>query len=472
MVLDILVFSFLHLVAIGFACQALLTKRDPRSALGWTVTLVFLPVIGLALYLVFGIGRAQSKAERIMHKLAHIEDNMPIPAEININHLPPTDDEKTLANLAFKLSATPLTGGNTVLPLHNGNNAYPEMLNAINNARDHVFLSSYIFNYGKVGMEFVHALENAHKRGVDVRVIVDGIGALYSWRKPWRILKDHGVSTVRFRPPTLFPPNFGINLRSHRKVMICDQIGFTGGMNIADGDVLKPGKKLATEIQDIQFQITGPVVNQLRRAFLINWAFCTDQISILQPVSAPDDGTCFCRVIIDGPGNDGDALKDVICGAINFSKKSVRIMMPYFLPPPGLMESLRSAALRGVDVRIVLPAKNNLVYMNWAMERILPDLVKAGVRIWYQKPPFAHTKLVLVDDFYSLIGSANLDARSLLLNFELDMEIYDNQLHAKLADYINERIATGKELTEEYFKNLSLFKKLRNSLIWIFSPYL
>lgn len=471
MVLKLILLGIIHLIALGFACQALLTKRDPRSALGWTAVLVFLPIAGLVIYLIFGIGRAQSRAEKIMRRISHVESRFQIDNTCNDRSDLGSPEANLLSRTAGALSGAPLCAGNRLEPLHDGDAAYPAMIEAIEKAKEHVFLSTYIFNYGEVARKFIKALVDARGRGVDVRVLVDGVGALYSRRKPWKILEEKGVKTTRFRPPSLIPPRFGINLRSHRKVLVCDNIGFTGGMNIADDDAFRLDPDAPHHIQDVQFKCEGPIVNQLRRAFLLNWGFCAGQITKLAPIDAGAPGSAHCRVIVDGPGKDGDALLDVVCAAVNMARESIRIMTPYFLPPAPLTAALRSAGQRGADVRVVLPAKNNLAYMNWAMERIIPDLLRANVRVWYQKPPFAHTKLMTVDGFYTLLGSANMDSRSLLLNFELEMEVYDPAFHDQIAGFINSRIATGRELTMEYFKNMSLPAKLRNSASWIFSPY-
>lgn len=461
-----------HLLALCFAARVLLTKRDPRSALGWSVALIFLPVIGLIVYLIFGIGRAQSRAEKIMQRKAEISKQYAFTADKLPPAKLPVPEGQRLAELGANLAGLPLCGGNRITPLHNGDEAYPAMLAAIENASQHIFLSTYIFNYGVAAKEFIAALVAAKDRGVDVRVLVDGIGSLYSWRKPVDILAKKGVKTTRFRPLFQWPPNLGINLRSHRKCLVCDAIGFTGGMNISDGNLLKLNPRKKGKIQDVQFMCEGPIVSQLRRAFLLNWAFCTNDTTPLPALEEEPQGPCDCRVVIDGPGDDRDALNDIICGAVNLAQKSVIIMTPYFLPTPPLMAALKSAGQRNVDVRIILPGHNNLAYMAWATERILPELLPWGVRVWHQAPPFAHTKLLAVDGFYSLIGSANMDSRSLLLNFELNMEIYDRAFHDRLAAFMLSTLQNGHEVTLEELKRLSLPARLRSALIWIFSPYL
>lgn len=468
--MEIFYLVLIHCVSLCAACHALLTKTDPRAALGWTALLIFLPVFGLIIYLIFGISRAQSRAEKIMRKIAALAKQYPHPTAWRKASF--TNPEALrISEIGDRLTTFPLYPDNEVTPFHNGDEAYPAMLQAIEQAQNHVFLSTYIFNYGEVAQKFINALINAKNRGVDARVLVDGIGALYSWKKPWKILRENGVPTIRFRPPKLFPPQFGINLRSHRKVLVCDSIGFTGGMNISDGNVLAIHRKGLSHIQDMHFRFRGPVVSELRQGFLLNWSFCIGQFSPLPKFMDKAAGQCKCRVVVDGPGNDADALYDIICGAIDMARKTIRIMTPYFLPPSYLYGALRQAAQRGVDTRVILPGINNLAYMSWATERILPDLLKAGVRVWHQAPPFAHTKLLAIDGFYSLVGSANLDSRSLKLNFELNMEIYDETFHTHLVDYMDSTLESGREVTLRDLQNLSLPTRLRDAASWIFSPY-
>ena len=453
-------------VAVG---HALLTKHDPRAALGWTVAALLLPLVGPLLYATFGISRAESHASRMMRQQEPLEPDYAHPP---FPELPPEQVPEyilSMERIGRRLTEQHLCGGNALTPLRNGDEAYPAMLKAIREAKEHVFLCTYIFNAGKTATDFGNAMAEAAERGVDVRLLVDGIGMLYSWRKPWKKLAERGVSVAMFLPPRLFPPNFSINLRNHRKMLVCDGTAFTGGMNISDDNIAAGKTKY---VQDVHFHCQGPIVDQLRRAFLLNWGFCTGKYTPLPPASALPTGESRCRIIMDGPGSEADVLNDIYCGVINAARQSVRIMTPYFLPSHGFVSALRSAAQRGVDVQVVLPAKNNLFYVHWAQFRLLPTLLEAGVRVWYQPPPFAHTKLLTVDYYYSQIGSANLDTRSLRLNFELNMEIFDKRFCGDVAGFIDQVIGKSKEITAGELKSLSLPIKLRNAGCWIFSPYL
>ena len=457
-----------HLLSWPAACHALLKKRDPRSALGWTATVFLLPVIGPLLYMVFGISRAESRAEKLMHESAVHEPAYP-QAELPTVSGDIPDHIRRMARMGKRLTGQQLCGGSTLIPLHNGDEAYPAMLKAIDAASDHVWLLTYIFNAGRMASAFNAALQAAHRRGVDVRVLVDGVGALYSWHKPWKDLRAAGIPVSIFRPLRLLPPDLGINLRNHRKLLICDVQAFSGGMNIADDNLQSPSPHC---VQDMHFRCHGPIVAHLRRAFLINWGFSTGEYTPLPHLDDSPTGQSYCRVIMDGPGNNADVLHDLYCGAINNASRSIRIMTPYFLPTHDLMAALRSAAQRGADVRIVLPQQNNLPFVHWASMRLLPELLRSGVRIWHQPPPFAHTKLLAVDGYYSQFGSANLDARSLRLNFELNTEVFDRTFHDHLASHMDDRARLGQEVTLASLDSLCLPVRLRNSACWLFSPYL
>ena len=459
----------IHILSWIAVCHALLTKHDPRAALGWTVTALLLPLVGPILYACFGISRAESHASRIMRRQQPLEPDYAHPpfSKVPPEHVP--ENIARMEHVGRVLTEQHLSCGNELTPLCNGDQAYPAMLDAIRQARDHVFLCTYIFNSGQIATAFGEALADAAARNVDVRLLVDGIGMLYSLRKPWKKLAARGVKTALFMPPRLFPPNLSINLRNHRKMLVCDSVAFTGGMNISDDNIAEGKTKY---VQDMHFQCEGPIVDQLRRAFLLNWGFCTNHYTPLPPASSLPRGESRCRIIMDGPGSEADILNDIYCGVINAARKSIRIMTPYFLPSHGLVSALRSAGQRGVDVRVVLPAKNNLFYVHWAQFRLLPTLLEAGVRVWHQPPPFAHTKLLAVDGYYVQIGSANLDARSLRLNFELNMEVFDPHAHDYIAGHIDRAISTGREITRDELAGLSLPVKLRNAACWIFSPYL
>jgi cardiolipin synthase len=225
-------------------------------------------------------------------------------------------------------------------------------------------------------------------------------------------------------------------------------------------------------VVDTHFRLNGPIVRQIERIFLDDWEFITgERISQRESLST-EAGMARCRSIVEGPDEDIDSLTAVLIGAVSSAHRRVSIMTPYFLPPRDLTGALQSAALRGVEVSVILPSWNNLPFMHWATRNMLWELLQRGVRVYYQPPPFAHTKLLLVDEDYAQIGSANLDPRSLRLNFELVVEVYDRGFAQVLAEHLNSTRDRSVEVFLEELDGRPLPVKLRDSVAWLFSPYL
>lgn len=462
-------------VTVLGAGHALLTKRDPRSAAVWVSLCVFFPVVGVLAYLALGNNRIRTRARRL-HALPPQEQPAPPLAReyIAAEHLV-APEYRNLAYLGLAASGNELLTGNSVEALYCGENAYPAMLLAIREARRHVYLATYIFDSRGIGAEFVEALGAARARGVEVRVLLDGFGEFYSLPRVGGRLRRAGVTVARFLQPRLWPPNFTLNLRNHRKILAIDgELAFTGGMNIRNKHIAVPGVRPA-QVIDVHFRLRGPIVTQIEEVFAADWLFSAREAlppppSAAQVTTLPEEAEC--RVIVDGPNEDLDKLLWVLVGAISAARASIRIMTPYFLPPRELAVALQTAAMRGVEVTIVLPAHNNFPFMTWATTHTLGELLMTGVRVHFYTGPFLHTKLLLVDDYYAQIGSSNLDPRSLRLNFELAVEIYDHAFGGQVAAHFVEILAESRELSFETWQRRSLPRRLRDAVFWVFSPYL
>lgn len=470
---ETLILLLFHAVlAPATAVHALLNKREPRGAFGWIAVCIVTPLAGPLLYLLFGLNRTRNRAQRFaMPSLASgkrgtaVAHLHPLPED-----LPATFDE--LARSGLALSRHALLGGHRVEPLFNGEAAYPAMLEAIDGATERICLTTYILDHDETGERFAGALAKAAERGVDVRVLVDGFGELYSFPRASRRLERAGVRVARFLPPRLLPPSLSINMRNHHKILtVDDRVGFTGGMNIGDRHRLEqPGKAQPTA--DIQFRIYGPAVAQLTAEFLRTWVFATGEAIDHVPVPRDGGGDLCCRTLTDGPDEDLDRLIMLLSAAISSARHSIRIMTPYFLPPRDLIGALQAAAVRGIDVHIVLPGRSNLRFIDWATRNMLWELLFRGVRVSYQPAPFNHGKLFVVDDFYSLIGSTNWDSRSLRLNFELQVEVYGAQLAQHLSQHIDQAAGSGREVTLAEVDGRAAPTHLRDAACWLFSPYL
>tara|TARA_R110002049_G_scaffold30385_2_gene104204 strand:- start:749 stop:2125 length:1377 start_codon:yes stop_codon:yes gene_type:complete len=458
----------MHLTpAIYSVYHILLYKRDTRSALGWIMACIFIPFGGPVAYFLFGINRVRSRARNLNRRLFKIGYEFGLKRSI-----PQGQFEKGIRAIGYHITGTELCQGNTIEVFHNGEQAYPAMLEAIKQAKNRVLLTTYILNTDKTGRAFINALSEAIERGVDVRVLVDGIGELYSWPKASSLLMKNNVPVAKFLPPSLFPPNFYLNMRNHRKLLVIDNdLAFAGGMNISDDNISLTNKP--RKISDIHFSFRGPFVNDLSKLFYDDWLLATgEQLKNDVKASITTNGDTPCRVIPDGPGDDMDFLALTIQAVIATASESIEIMTPYFVPSRELISSLQSAALRGVRVRIVLPEKNNLFYMHWANRNTLSELLQLNIEIFYQAPPFCHSKLLCVDHEYCMVGSANLDPRSLRLNYEVGIEVFSVEMNALIRTHFNDSILKSNRLNRRELENRSIPIRLRDSLVSLLSPYL
>ena len=465
-------------VAIGTSAHVLLGKRDPRAAFGWIAVCLFFPFAGPVLYLLFGVNRIPTRARKLesgrvaRFDVDEVRDRAESVARVPLADL--EDPFQGIARVSEAVTRRPLLDGNRIVPLYNGERAYPEMLAAIDEARESVLLQSYLFQSDTTGRAFVDALGRAQRRSVDVRVIVDGVGEYYAWPHVSTLLAAQDLRHTRFLPPRLFPPAIYVNLRNHRKVLVVDhRVGFTGGMNIGDRYLIE--RPRGYRVSDLHFRLEGPVVAQLEHVFLEDWAFCTGDTSVPGApakflVQKPGSG--ICRSIVDGPNEELDRMTTTILGAIDAARARILVVTPYFLPPETMQSALSTAALRGVRVEVLLPSRTYPPVVGWAARHGLDALLAHGVHVHEQPPPFDHTKLLLVDDYYALVGSTNLDPRSLKLNFELCVEIYDRRLNEGLQRMMDGRIAGARPVDLDTLRKRSLPVRLRDALCWLFSPYL
>lgn len=447
--------------------HALLNARDPRAAWGWIAVCLLFPLAGALLYYLFGINRVRRRARSLLDLAVEAPAN-------NVAHIAPPipESQQALLRTGDALTGRPALPGNHITPLFDGDTAYPEMLAAIAGATHSVWLASYIFRNDQTGRQFMDALSEAQQRGVEVRVLVDGVGAYYGFSFPVFWLRRRGVRAARFLPPRLIPPMLNINLRNHRKLLVVDGVtAFTGGMNIAEYHRVSETRS-RHPVVDVHFRVNGPVVAQLAHSFAEDWRSTTwERLTLPRtPDALPEGATA--RVITDGPDDDLDKLAFMLLAAVGIARQRIRIMTPYFLPSPELTAALQSAALRGVAVTVVLPTRSNLRFVDWATRNVLTPLIESGVRVLLQPPPFAHSKLFVVDDDYAQIGTANIDPRSLRLNFELALECYAPALAAQLHERFDavERRSTLVEITT--LKGRRLPARLRDAFFWLFSAYL
>lgn len=468
--------GILHvLLASGVSSHIVLTKHDVRSATGWVGLVWLTPVIGSILYFFLGINRIRRAAGRMrLARDSHTAERRAVRTGTGQHDAALVPAAYSgLAHLVGRVTAEPLTEGNHVEPLLDGDEAYPAMLEAIERAEHTIGFATYIFDHGKAGLRFVEALAAAVERGVTVRVLIDSVGSRYSRPPIVRELRERGVRVALFLPSP-FPfshPYF--NMRNHRKLLVVDgTVGFTGGINVRDGCVLAEQPRHPT--RDVHFRVRGPVVRHLVEAFVFDWRYTTRE-SLDGPgwfVPLEPAGDVVARGIADGPDETHDSLPLVLQGALAAARESVHIVTPYFLPEKPLLDSLRVTALRGVDVRVYVPARGNLRLVNWAMRAQFARVVEGGVKVALTRQPFDHSKLMVVDGTWSLVGSANWDPRSLRLNFEFVLECWSETLAHHLLDVIVEKARGAEYLGRADLAARPLLERLRDGVAWLGQPYL
>ncbi|MFN3993134.1 MAG: phospholipase D-like domain-containing protein [Tabrizicola flagellatus] len=457
------------LLAVGAVGHALVTKRDPRSATIWLLAILLLPLVGVVLYVLFGINRYRRRAIRIREDHPRL-----VPA-------PPPDTATApaafagLDRLAEQTTGLPLVPGNLVTPLVDGAEAYPAMLAAIRQARASVALLSFLFDGTGIGEEFVAALAAAQRRGVAVRVLIDDVHVRLSRRSAFRPLRRAGVPFAAFNA-TLVPARLhAANLRNHRKILVLDgATGFTGGTNIF-APYWRP-EAPGRAFRDLHCRIEGLAVLHLRDCFAQDWADTTGEVlgrGFWRGAPAPVPGGAPARGIAAGPDEALDRMRWLFLGAIATARRSIRIRTPYFVPDQATIAALSAAALRGVAVEIMVPAENDHAFVHWAAQAHFWQVLEHGARVHSRRGPFDHSKLMLVDDAWVCLGSANWDARSLRLNFEFNVEVYDPALSARLAaDFDRIRAQECDPVTAETLAARSLPVKLRDGFARLFAPIL
>jgi cardiolipin synthase len=462
--------------ATAVTMDAVLRKRHVPSIVGWIGLAWLAPLVGSFLYLCFGINRIKTSA--ITHELeaAWARDAKPGTLSNEASspeHITAPHPFASLARLGREVTGDPLVSGNQVTLLKNGDEAYPAMLDAIGRANQSVALLVYILDNDSVGQLFLDALLLAIKRGAHVRVLIDDFGARYTRPSMISRLRDSGIPVAGFLPTRTARLIRYANLRNHRKILVVDgAIGFTGGMNIREAHWL--ARSVRDSVHCAHFRIEGPIVADMQRTFAVDWAFTTgEHLKGARWFPALDRrSTVVARGVKDGPDADLDNMLRIILGALSVATQTVRIVTPYFLPNDALLRAVQVTALRGIDVAIVLPFKSNIPIMDWAMAPQLPDLLTAGCRIYFTPGMFDHTKLFVVDSFWSLIGSTNWDARSLRLNFEYNLECYDASLAQNLENLIEGKIARAYRLRLCDTQSTGFPVRLRNGLARLLSPFL
>jgi cardiolipin synthase len=485
---DFTILGLGHLaLGVTLTLDILLTKHRPVSAVLWLAVVWAFPYGGALAYLSIGVdrvrrGAASRQAAKAMvaqraklhptferHAVDYVhpeeEDAQRYPAQ----HIFGATDPAVRANRVF--------GRNRVDLLVDGDQFYPALFEAIAAARSSVHVQTFIIGRDHVSRELVDLLIERTRAGVECRLLYDRFGSTYAhlsrFLEPARQAGVHVCSITQANP---FKGRFQINLRNHRKITVIDgTIGFVGGINVHNHNLSTHTNQ--APIRDYHVRLEGPAVSDLQFQFVEDWHFASREPPdrLLGRTFFPElkpAGDALAQVVPGGPDLKGHGLADAIFGAIVAARKSITIITPYFIPDEPIVQGLRYAGLRGVDVKLVVPKKSNHWYAGFASRSLYTPLLKAGVRIFERKPPFMHAKALLVDGVYAMIGSANLDYRSLHLNFETNLEVSDQEFQCSLQQQAEVEIERSVEVILSVHQERPLSRRLIESFCYLFQPML
>lgn len=474
--------AFMYAVGIALIIFIVMQRKSPSSSIAWILAIVFLPIVGSILYLWFGLGRIAYRVKRRSKSDQKIADDIQkIEQALTAFRIVQDDQanlpvQQELMAMTTASNAFTVTHGNATTLYTDATEAFLCLLSSIAHAEESIHIQYYIFRDDDTGRELRDALIAAVKRGVTVRVLVDGVG---SWSLPWgffRTLKKEGGRAARYLPVTPLGRPWHWNLRNHRKITVIDgRIGFIGSANIGNEYRIRTGR--TSDFDDVLMECKGPVVQQLQEVFAADWFFATNEnifnIESLFPLPERS-GNVVAQVVESGPTGPSYTLHDMICAAIHAATKSVRIFTPYFIPDQALIVSLRIAALRGITVEIITARHVNvwekIIYI--AGRSFYEELLAVNVKIYEYLPAFLHVKGIVVDGCFVSVGTANMDMRSFFLNFEVNMNLYSREVGTRFEQMFADRKMQSEEIILENFAKRSAGVRLTENLMRIFSPIL
>ncbi len=478
----------LHLIIfILITLHCLRRRRNATSTILWIFLAWAFPVFGPLLYLTFGIDRVADRGFRKFLTEEHLlrtrkETQETAPRAYWHNLLPgaPAQNEfQREFNRALNalLPDHPSLAGNHIAPLVTGDEAYPKMLKAIRGAKKHIHLQSFIIGNDATGREFMKALAAKAAEGVEVRLLYDRFGStrahLCGLFRKYR--KTPNFQIAGWTQANFLKKQFQINLRNHRKALIIDgSRAFFGGINLHDENT---SQHKHGPIRDYHFELTGSLVQELQYSFLRDWYFITkeDPGILLSGSHFPHidpAGEFTARLINSGPSTERDVAIETFFTSITLAKKQILAVTPYFVPPADVLRALQSAALRGLDVRLIVPQKNNHFYTGLASRALYEELLLAGVKIFERRPPFMHAKALVIDGEFSLVGTANLDERSLNLNYESSVAVYSEAFADSMKNIIHEDIALSDEVLLAQWQRRPAHRRLLENLAALMTPVL
>jgi cardiolipin synthase A/B len=464
--------TLLGFVSLAFIPLVLLRKKDPAATFAWILVLVFIPIVGIFLFWFLGRDRVRrpvrerSRAKEEVRGRLDVRLSGQFDAKLLERMLDAQPEEQRgVMRLAASLGRMEIVAGNDVKVLVGAEQTYTSLIAAIDRAHDHVHLEYYIFKADRTGKRIIEALVRAADRGVRVRVLYDGFGSVGLKRHLRALLKKGGFAAPFF-PLSVLRRAWTVNLRNHRKLAVIDgEVGFAGGINI--GDLFVPWR-------DVHLELVGPVVAELQAVFVADW-FLATRFDLVDPCffpSVPPCGASIAQIMQSGPDESLEAIHRLYFAAIASARESVFLTTPYFVPDKAISVALQTAALRGVEVRLIVPRESNHRVTFHAGRSFYDELLAAGVHVHEYVPGMLHTKAMIVDGRIATVGSANLDVRSFRLNFELIVVLYDRAGVDRLEELFREDLGQTEEVEIAAWRKRSIGTRVKEGVGRLLSPLL
>ena len=471
-----------HIVlGAALSFHVLLRKERPVSAVLWLAVVWAFPYLGALGYLSFGVDRVtrgaeERRAARVL-LARRLEDQQTLEwLSVDAAREPEGPAAHIFRATDAAVPDNPVLRGNRVRLLVDGDEFYPALERSIEEARSSVHVQTYIFARDEVGRRLRDLLAEKAREGLEVRLLYDRFGSTFAhFSGFFGPARESGVRVRSISQANPLKGRFQINLRNHRKIAVIDgRRGFVGGINFDRRNVSRPDRPAH---RDYHVALDGPAVADLQRQFLEDWHFASGQppedlldASLFPRLEAA--GSAHVQIVPGGPEDGARRLAEVFFGAIVAAEDSLTVVTPYFVPDEPILQALRYAALRGVDVRVIVPERSNHWYTGFAARALYEPLLEVGIRIFERGPPFMHAKALLADGVYALLGSANLDYRSLHLNFELNVEVDDEELVPSLIEQVRTEQAASREVTLEAHRSRSVARRLLENFCRLFQPVL
>ena len=474
----------LYAITALVAVKALMETRTTGKTLAYLLLLLFIPGLGVILYLLIGVNRRVNRiysrkwmsnvrlSERLKDYLR--KENR----DTLLEHSALVDNKGGIARLLFRDTLSPITANNETELLINGEEKFPVLLEALRTAQHHIHLEYYIFEEDIIGREVMEILMEKARNGVAVRFIYDDFGSSDINRRFLKEMRAAGVEVFPFYKIRLLANR--LNYRNHRKIVVVDgHTGFVGGINIADRYINEPQYRQAHPHwpfwRDTHLRIKGQGVHTLQFLFMGDWNFCAEADLPITQDFFPDidtKGDDLVQIAASGPDSERSSIMLSFLAAINQAERSVYITTPYFIPNEAIYNALQQAALSGIDVRLLVPGESDSRLVNKAAESFYEDLLACGVRIFRYNKGFVHAKTMVVDDNLSVVGTANMDIRSFDFNFEVNAFVYSREINWKLSEAFLQDALYSNELVLADWRGRGRWPRLGEAVVRLISPLL